>query len=145
METSSSKRRWHHGFDLTKRARSWPMPRRRSVVSSFGSLLRQLRLAAGLKQAELAERADLASETNSRMETGKWPNTTIEVAERLATALGVGITDLFDGSAPPKTKLRADEKRVIVLVRGLPDDDLADIRRVIEILVGVRSRRRKRT
>jgi transcriptional regulator with XRE-family HTH domain len=121
------------------------MSRGRSVVSSFGARLRQLRNAAGLRQAELAERADLASETISRMETGKWPNTTIEVAERLADALGVNITDLFEGSAPPETKQRPDEKRVMALLRSLPDDEVADIRKVIEILVGVRSRRRSRT
>lgn len=79
------------------------------------------------------------------METGKWPNTTIEVAERLADALGVNITDLFEGSAPPETKQRPDEKRVMALLRSLPDDEVADIRKVIEILVGVRSRRRSRT
>lgn len=120
------------------------MPRRRSVVASFGSRLRQLRSAAGLRQAELAERADLASETISRMETGKWPNTTIEVAERLADALGVSITDLFVGSKPPDVKQRPDEKRVMALLQGLSDDDIADIRRAVEILVGVRSRRRTR-
>ena len=119
---------------------------RRSVLDGFGQRLRTLRRAAELTQSDLAERASLAVETISRLETGKWPNTTIEVVERLAAALGVGITALFEPlpSALTKPGARASVKRVVAVIENLDDNDLDDVARALRLLVGVRQRRRKR-
>lgn len=121
------------------------MPRRRSVVSQFGKRVRALRKAAGLTQPELAERADLAVETVSRLETGSWPNTTVEVAERLAEALGAPITALFQSDPQPAgTALTPEKKRALAIIGDLPEDDVADVLRALQLLIGVRSRRRSR-
>jgi transcriptional regulator with XRE-family HTH domain len=120
------------------------MPRRKSIVAQFGSRLRALRKQAGLTQPELAERAELASETISRMETGKWSNTTIEVVERLATALGVALTAFFeDAPTAAKPDLREADQRVMAIMHGLPDRDAKDVARALHTLIGVKSRRRK--
>lgn len=121
------------------------MPRRKSIVAQFGTRLRALRKQAGLTQPELAERADLAPETISRMETGRWSNTTIEVAERLAAALGVAVTAFFEeGLSTPQPELRDADKRVAALMRGLPDRDAEDVSRALHTLIGVKSRRSKK-
>jgi putative transcriptional regulator len=117
----------------------------RSVVARFGSRLKSLRREAGLTQGELAERAELAVETISRMENGHWSNTTIEVAERLAQALGVSMVALFEPIAStPKSGLRSGEKRVLALISGLADDQLADVHRALQLLLDVRVRRGRR-
>ena len=51
------------------------------------------RIASGLTQAELAERAGLARETVSRIEGGHAPN--LRTARALATALGWPVDTLF--------------------------------------------------
>ncbi|MBI3968356.1 MAG: helix-turn-helix domain-containing protein, partial [Chloroflexi bacterium] len=69
------------------------MPRR-STESEVYCRVRALRLAVGLTQAELCERADITRQTLSTIETGRnLPN--MGVALRLAAALGCRLDDLF--------------------------------------------------
>jgi len=121
------------------------MPRRCSVVLQFGSRLRELRGAAGLTQAEVSERADVAVETISRLETNKLSNPTIEVAEKLADALGVPITAFFDPTSPkPRTAISPVKTRLLGIIGDLSDEDVADVLRALQLLIGVRTRRRSR-
>src|SRR4051812_44237541 len=60
----------------------------RTANDSFRSLLRQHRLAAGLTQAELAERAGLAQRTIEDLERGV-ARPRRETARRLSAALGL--------------------------------------------------------
>jgi len=121
------------------------MARRRSVVSQFGTRLRDLRKDAGLTQPQLAEKAALATETISRLETGKWSNTTIEVAERLAEALGLPISSLFEAPPPSRTAMAPEKKRLLAIIGDLSDDDVADVLRALQLLIGVRTRRKNRS
>src|SRR5438046_709199 len=61
--------------------------------NSFGALLHGRRLAAGLSQAELAERAGLSARATSDLERGarRFPYPT--TVRRLARALGLGRTE----------------------------------------------------
>ena len=64
------------------------------VATRFGTRLRELRVAAGLTQAELAERAGISVNFISLVERGlKSP--TLSTMERLAAALKVPIMELF--------------------------------------------------
>jgi len=56
--------------------------------------LRQLRLRAGLKQEDLAERAGISQQQISKMENGRAP-LTLEQARRVAQILGCSPTDLL--------------------------------------------------
>ena len=70
------------------------------VVGRFAARLRELRRSRGLTQAELARKAKVALSYIGRLEGGlSAPG--IDLADRLATALGVG----------PEELLRPDEKR----------------------------------
>lgn len=98
-----------------------------------------------MTQPQLAERASLAVETISRLETGKWSNTTVEVAERLADALAVPISSLFDTAASTsRTSLPPEKKRLLAIIGDLGEDDVADVLRALQLLIGVRGRRKNR-
>jgi transcriptional regulator with XRE-family HTH domain len=59
---------------------------------------RELREKKGLSQEELAAKADLDRADLSRIETAKALNVGTKKLKRLATALGVGISDLLAGA-----------------------------------------------
>ena len=68
------------------------------VAMLVGSNVRRLRLKQGFTQERLAVRVSLSSDYVSRLELGK-ENPTVEVLYRISSALGVGITSLFDADA----------------------------------------------
>lgn len=68
---------------------------RASVQFKFGMRVRQLRLAAGLTQEDLAHRCGLFRTYMSRIETGR-ANPTLTMMEALATSLNVPIASLFE-------------------------------------------------
>lgn len=99
------------------------MPRREadraSVYLTVGGNLRRLRLAAGMTQRALAEKAGLSTPFVSFLEIGRKKGS-LESYDRLAIALGVPITALFDavsGKAPwgkdPLPGLSAAERRSV--------------------------------
>src|SRR4051794_7326449 len=64
------------------------------IVSVFGQRLRERRLESGMSQAELAKQARVTTNYVSRLEGGG-AAAGIDLAARLATALGVTISDLL--------------------------------------------------
>ncbi len=68
---------------------------RASVQFKFGMRVRQLRLAAGLTQEDLAHRCGLFRTYMSRIETGR-ANPTLTMVDALATSLKVPIASLFE-------------------------------------------------
>ena len=86
-----------------------------------------------MTQAELAERADLAVESVSRLETGRLANLTLRVAQGLASALGVSVGHLVGDGRARNPTLRPAEARLLALLATLNDDD------VVRVHDGVRS------
>jgi len=83
--------------------------------------LREHRTAAGLTQAELAEKAGLAFETISRLESGREPPS-LRSAVALADALGASLDALVQRPAPPaarRDKLTPEVRRLVASARGL--------------------------
>ena len=66
----------------------------KNLKSKFGKRLRELREKQGLSQEKLAFRVELSREYISRIEGGK-RNVSLEVIEKLATALDVDVDKLF--------------------------------------------------
>jgi len=93
---------------------------RRVAVERVESQVRERRVAAGLSQQELAERAGLTRQAVSAIEAGRYlPNTA--VALRLARALGCPVEELFRlPDVPPRVRadlvgdVSADDRRVQV-------------------------------
>jgi transcriptional regulator with XRE-family HTH domain len=62
-------------------------------VKSFGSVCREIRLAAGLSQKEVAQRGDFEQARVSEVERGKYiPG--FELGRRIAKGLGVSLTEI---------------------------------------------------
>lgn len=71
-----------------------------AVVRRFGERLRKVRLASGMTQADLAERAVATASYIGRLERGgAAPG--IDLVARLAEALGTTIADLLPETDPP--------------------------------------------
>jgi transcriptional regulator with XRE-family HTH domain len=62
----------------------------------LAELVKTLREARGLTQAELAEKAEISREYVALMEIGAKKNPTIVVLKKLAKALGVAVGDLLE-------------------------------------------------
>jgi transcriptional regulator with XRE-family HTH domain len=60
----------------------------------LGSAIRKLRMDAGISQEALAGRAKLHRTTMSEIERGR-SNVSIDIAERIARALGVRLSELL--------------------------------------------------
>ena len=101
-----------------------PKVRKRSIrpdetVKTIGARLRLLRKSQHVTLVELAKASGVDAATISRMETGKMTGT-LESHVRLATALGMKVTDLYAGIEEARTKdavtLQAPSARADVYV-----------------------------
>lgn len=83
------------------------------IVRLFAAKLRELRHSRGLTQAELARQAHVTTSYIGRLEAGgAAPG--IDLADRLAKALGTTVNDLLPTSASPDTQavLRDQARRL---------------------------------
>jgi transcriptional regulator with XRE-family HTH domain len=79
------------------------------VVERFARRLRELRVGLGMTQAELARRAGVTTTYVSKLESaGAAPG--IDLVEKLAIALGIGITELIQVPSPDDASAVAKEQ-----------------------------------
>ena len=76
-----------------------------SPQRAFGQRVRELRLAAGMTQEDLAERCGLFRTYLSRIETGL-ANPTLTMIHALAGSLGVAVPALLGAAAEPSRPVR---------------------------------------
>jgi len=106
------------------------------IAKQVGQRVRQLRTASGFTQAQLAERAGMATQAVSRIERGE-RSPTLETLDKLAAALGVGLAELADpAQALPRPKVFAPGLvAVIEPLVGQTNEVLDRAARLIEALV----------
>lgn len=76
------------------------------VVERFARRLRELRVERGMTQADLAKKAKVTATYVSKLESaGAAPG--IDLVEKLAMALGVGLADLIPVTEPQDTSAAA--------------------------------------
>ncbi|MFS8609827.1 MAG: helix-turn-helix domain-containing protein, partial [Gammaproteobacteria bacterium] len=63
-------------------------------ISPLGRNLRRYRYAQGWSQQELADRSGVSRVTIARLESGAATSASVEIAERLADALGISLAEL---------------------------------------------------
>src|SRR5260370_29177388 len=114
------------------------MPMATETSASFGELLKEHRLAAGLTQEALAERAGISARGIQALERGQ-SRPQRETARRLAVALGLPPEEqarLLDAATPSPRRRPAGADPFDVLLRrhrvatGLTQEELADRARV---------------
>ena len=83
-------------------AKRKPKIKHAEIVDLFAARLREVRRSRGLTQAELADRATVTASYVWRLESGgAAPG--IDLADRLAKALGTTVADLLPSAASPDT------------------------------------------
>jgi transcriptional regulator with XRE-family HTH domain len=99
-----------------------------------GLRIRELRKAAGMTQAELAEAAELEVESISRLERGT-RGITLDSIDRIAQALGVRLKDFFNfKQARPEILPPRKLLRLYRLLEKLPEPELKKLCRIARIL-----------
>jgi transcriptional regulator with XRE-family HTH domain len=107
------------------------------IATRLAEHVRQLRLEAGLTQAELAARAGVTVETVARLErvlrgrSSANSNPSLETLVRLASALGVEVSELLSAPGKPRPK----EDRISVILRTANPATRRRVLRVAEALV----------
>jgi transcriptional regulator with XRE-family HTH domain len=94
--------------------------RQAKVVVAFGQRLRQLRLERGLSQMELARAAGAHWTYIGRLERGR-AAPGLDLLDRLADALKVGLSDIFPSSPVdplPELRAQAQKRFTSILSRG---------------------------
>jgi transcriptional regulator with XRE-family HTH domain len=113
-----------------------PAPKASELAVRLADQVRQLRLRAGLTQAELALRAGVTVETVARLERvlrGRVSancNPSLETMDRIGGALGVDVAELL--SRPNKSSARED--RLSAILRGSSAGTRRRVLRVAEAL-----------
>jgi transcriptional regulator with XRE-family HTH domain len=118
------------------------MPRAKPADTSLGNAVRRARVSAGLSQAQLAERTDVAIETISRTERGVLAPS-VAVLVRIADALEVGLDELVRGrrSHGPTKAARTQSvevRRITSLLHGLDNEALDSVHRGLQAFLRLR-------
>jgi transcriptional regulator with XRE-family HTH domain len=99
--------------------------------------VRQLRVQAGMTQAELAARAGVTVETVARLErvlrgrSSANSNPSLETLARLSAALGVEVSELLSGPGKPRPR----DDRLFVILRSATPATRRRVLRVAEALM----------
>ena len=104
------------------------------ILRRIGGRVRRLRQELDLSMRELAARADLSPRFLSDVESGAG-NIAVGRLARIGDALGVPLTELV---RPPRGDSVREE--IDALLDGRSDEELASVRRTLEILLGRRRR-----
>ena len=107
------------------------------IANRLADHVKQLRLEAGLTQAELASRAGVTVETVARLErvlrgrSSANSNPSLETLVRLASALGVEVAELLSEPSRPRPK----DDRISMILRTANPATRRRVLRVAEALV----------
>jgi transcriptional regulator with XRE-family HTH domain len=107
------------------------------IANRLADHVKQLRLEAGLTQAELASRAGVTVETVARLErvlrgrSSANSNPSLETLVRLASALGVEVSELLSEPSRPRPK----DDRISMILRTANPATRRRVLRVAEALV----------
>jgi len=100
----------------------------RRLRKVFGERIRNLRLARGLTQEELAEKAGLHPTYIGIIERGE-QSATLDTVEKLAKALEVEVEDLF-----PKKPFRGEKGKLLLEIEDtLKSQSVHDIRKIYHV------------
>lgn len=88
---------------------------------TFGDRLRSERERHGWTRAELAGHAGVSRPLVAALEQGH-SNPTLETLQGLAAALGLKLSELVGEESPPAERLSAEDRRLLGLLHGLPED-----------------------
>ena len=92
-----------------------------TIAEALGQKIAVQRRAAGLTQAQLAERVDVQPETICRIETGK-RTASLDLLARIADALALEMHELFRAHEKDRSRSRAVEQLLWFATRLSPSE-----------------------
>lgn len=102
------------------------------MQKAVGKRIRELRLARGITQEGLGERARIHTKYVGSIERGE-VNLTVSTVERIAKALDVPVVDLFQGvETAPRTDRDRVRKLVEAIVKRGDDEKVGRLRVFLE-------------
>jgi transcriptional regulator with XRE-family HTH domain len=94
-----------------------------------------------MTQQQLAEAADVADATLSRIERGRIASPSMEFAEKIARALAVPVGKLFEASSRTEPDaLRACDRRLLAVVRDFEEAAVDDVTKAVKTILRVGAR-----
>ncbi len=103
------------------------------ILTVFGKHIRSLRRVRDMTQEQLAERAGMSLQNIGEIERGRG-NPTLVSLEKLAAALGVELTTLFDLGEAGLTKEQAMQE-LSVLLRKADEEQVQAILSMARVLI----------
>jgi transcriptional regulator with XRE-family HTH domain len=91
------------------------------MQDAIGRRIRELRIAKGMTQAAVAERAETHTKYLGNIERGE-VNLTVAMIERIAKALDVPVVEFFQGVYPPRPD-RDQVRRLFDAILNHGDDE----------------------
>lgn len=112
-----------------------------NLLKALGSRVRAVRVELGLTQEDLGDRAGMAAESVSRLESGRL-NLSLIKLEGIAGALGVSVGDLLSDAPRPIPSMSPGQRRVLALLDGLDEEQLGHVHTGLKNLLGVSPKKR---
>ena len=98
----------------------------------LGKRIRSLRKIRNLSQEQLAEKADISSKYLGEIERGR-SNITIDIMEKLSTALEIDMVDFFESNHESNRVILKQE--IHSLIREAKDKELKTIFRILKSIL----------
>lgn len=109
------------------------------VIQHVAKKIRELRIAAGYSQTELAKKLKIAPNTISRWESGAY-KPRIDDLDRLARLFGTPIWAFFPSDVQPAN----EAQRALLSATGdLPSEDIDELRRFVDFVRAGKALRKK--
>lgn len=117
-----------------------------NLYAQVGKRIERLREEKGLTQTDLAKKAHLSQGAISKIECGNRSRLALEQVERIATALGVGMGDIYTGFHESKVRGRAalaslglapEAQDAIIELSLRPDIEQRELGRILKHILNV--------
>ena len=107
-----------------------------AIEKRLGHKVTEFRLALGLTQAQLAEKADISVESISRLERGK-TIPSLKTLDRIAKILKTSLSQLFafGESSKKSQEFEKELAQINASLRGLNQKQLGKVHRVLKVVV----------
>ena len=112
-----------------------------NIRSAFGRNLKELRKTLKWSQEKLGEKADLHPTYVSGIERGE-RNVSLEYIEKLASAFGLPIAELFNISVSQKTEQERVQSELMLLIRQLDAETCGFLLGFVKMMEGVTIRKK---
>ena len=99
----------------------------------WGYVIQSYRNQKGLSQEEVALRADITPTYLGQIEHGK-KSPTIRVVERICTALGVSLADLFSAKAQTKSQIDPVSEQILANLSDCSEAEKKQLLRIIKAI-----------